>query len=164
LAAATPGRRSSWEPAPGHRDQADGDVRQVRADDERLLDPRRQRIQDLLDPLHDLVLTGRDVGVEVEPHLDDRDALPALGLDVVDVGDRTDRLLDGVGDRLLDVLDVGPGVLGPDRDDRQVDVGEEVDRHPPERGVTQDHDGEGRHQHGDGVADREEGQPHGGRP
>ena len=44
------------EPAAGHRDQADRDVREVEAQDERLLDPRRQAVQDLLDALDDLGL------------------------------------------------------------------------------------------------------------
>jgi hypothetical protein len=76
---------------------------------------------------------------------------------VVDVGDGADRLLDGVGDGLLDVLDVGAGVDRADRDHGEVDVREEVDRHAGERGGAEHHDGQRGHQDRDGVPHGEEG-------
>ena len=52
------------EVAAGDGDQRHRDVRQVIADDERLLDVPRQRVQDLLDPLDDLGLAVVDVGAQ----------------------------------------------------------------------------------------------------
>src|SRR5713226_5255940 len=94
------------------------------------------------------------------PQAHRREALPRLGLDELDVADGAHRLLDGVGDGLLDVEHTGARVDGPDVDDREVDVREEIDREPPEGHEAEDGHGQRRHQDGDGVAQREQRHPH----
>ena len=98
--------------------------------------PEGRAVADLLNALNDVVLAGVEVGVVVEPHLDDRDPLPASRLHVMHAGHGADDLLDGVGDRLLDVLDVRARVDGPDGDDRLVDVREQVDRQALQGGAA----------------------------
>ncbi len=148
------------EAAARQRHQAHRDVGEIELEDERLLDTGRQRVHDLLDPLHDLGQARVQIGAPREEHLDHGDALSRAGFDVAHVRDGGHGLLDRVGDGPLDVLDVGALVDGADPDRRVVDVGEEVDRHAAEGGRTEDHDGQRRHEDGDAVAHGEEREPH----
>src|SRR4029453_8564798 len=121
-----------------------------------------QRVHDLLDALHDLGEAGVEVVAPVELHLHHGQALPRPRLDIADARHRGDRLLDGVGDGALDVLDVGALVDGADPDGREVDVGEEIHRRPAERRRAEEHDRERAHEDRDPVPHGDEGQPHTG--
>jgi hypothetical protein len=148
------------EVAARHGDQGHRDVRQVVADDERLLDAPRQRVQDLLDALDHLGLAVVDVGAPVHPHPHGRQPLARLGLDEPHVADRAHGLLDRVGDRLLDVEHPRTRVHGADVDDRQVDIRKEIDGQPAQRDEAEDDDGERGHENGDGISQSEERHPH----
>ena len=91
------------QPLAADRDLHDGDVGDVELDDERLLDARRQRVQDLRHALRHLELRVVQVDAVVEPDADRREPLPRLALDAVDARRRAHRALDRLGDRLLDV-------------------------------------------------------------
>ena len=78
-------------------------------------------------------LRGRrlDVRAGLEEDLDDRDAGERLALDVLDVVDGRGEAALVVGDdALLHLLGRQAGVVPDDRDDRDVDVREDVGRHP----------------------------------
>jgi hypothetical protein len=86
------------EPVGAHRELRHGDVGDVELEDEGLLHPRRQRVEDLRDPLRHLELRVVEVGPVGEPHAHHRDALLRGALDAVDARGRGHRALDGHGD------------------------------------------------------------------
>src|SRR5213592_1583286 len=84
--------------------------------------------------------------LEHELHHQRREALLGDAAQLVDAVDGVDRLLDHLGDAGLHLLDAGALQRGGDGDDREVDVGEEVEAEAPV-GEEAEHD-QRRDQHG----------------
>jgi hypothetical protein len=98
-----------------------------------------------------------DVRALVKKDFDDRGAADGLALDVLDAVDgRGDRALVVAGDPLLHVLGAEAVVLPDDRDDRNVDLGENVGRHVEDREDSSQHD---EHRHDDEGVRAREGEP-----
>jgi hypothetical protein len=77
-----------------------------------------------------------------------------------DVRGGADGLLDGVDHALLDIERGCALVNHADKRDRNLNVGEEIDREAFEGGGPQDHHGQGQHQDADAIAQCEQCQPH----
>ena len=103
-----------------------------------------------------------DVGARLEEDLDDRDARERLALDVLDVVDGGgERALVVGDDALLHLLGRQARVVPDDRDDRDVDVREDVGRHPEDGDDAQDDDEHRHHDERVGAPQRQADDPHG---
>src|SRR5688572_16205603 len=80
----------------GDSDEGHRNIRDVELDDKRLKYTRRQAVQDLGNPLHDLHLSDVDVRTPVEPDLNGADALLGERFDMLHIGRRADGFLDGI--------------------------------------------------------------------
>ena len=80
---------------------------------------------------------------------------PAHAGDPPQAADDPERLLDGPGDVVLDLLGGGAGVLGPHRERRVAHLRHEVDREPPVREVAEDDRGQEDHRDGHGSGGEE---------
>jgi hypothetical protein len=69
-----------------------------------------------------------DVRSPVEPDLHGTDTLLGKGFDMLDVGGRTDRLLDGIDDTLFDIQRRSALINDAHEGDGHLDIGEEIDR------------------------------------
>jgi len=99
------------------------------------------------------------VGVEVDAH--DADVLVGLGFDVLDADDvRREGALELRDDAPLHLFGREPVVLPDDAHDREVDVGEDVDRHRRDRGAAQDGDQQGQNDERIRTPQREPDNPH----
>src|SRR5690606_22295828 len=132
------------------RDRQDGRRPDVELLDRRRIDPIRQvgLYLGYFVPyfLHRLV--DRDLELELDDNLGD--ALEVDRPEHLDARERVDRLLDGIADFALHRGGVRPGIHHGHRDDRKLDVGEQVDADPrirerPEHDQRRDeHHGEDR--------------------
>ena len=138
----------------GQRVAADGDLDDRHAggavaDDVGGRDARRHELQERLAGGGHLGLGLRDCGPRVEVDANDADAVERLALDVLDAIDRgrQDALVDE-DEPGFDLVGGHAGELPDDRDDRDVDVREDVRGHavdadPAQDGDQQRHDHEG---------------------
>ena len=91
----------------------------------------------------------RHVRAGVEEQLHHRHALDVAALDVVDAGDVEKVVLVIVGEQPLHLRRVHAAVGLGDVDDREVQVGEDVDRHPGHGQHAAQRDGDDEHHHGE---------------
>jgi hypothetical protein len=103
------------------------------------------------------------VGAPVELQLHARQPLGRLALQRGDALDRGHRALDRPGQEVLDLLRADAGIVRDDRDAREVDLGQEVDRQARGGDAAQDADDDAEHRHADRAPDREPGPPAGHR-
>ena len=139
------------------RDQADRQARRVELLHDRRQRARRQPPQVRHREIRDLVDVGVGVGAGLEEHLDDADARQRPRLHVIDAGAEREEPLEAAGDVGLDLLRRHAVVERRDDDLRDVDVGEQVDRHAHDAGQPDDRDDQRHDDDEVGVADGEAG-------
>ena len=140
----------------------DGDVRRAVVDDERRGGAGRQELEEGLRDGGHLCVGHLHLRARVEEDLGDRHAIERLALDVLDAVDgRRQPALEEAGETLLHLVRRQATVLPDDGDHRDVDLGQDVGRHPQDRVDPADDD---EHRHDDkGVRapQREADDPHG---
>ncbi len=135
-----------------------------------LQDLRRERarrhVADLdLALRHDLRQCEVHLYGRVEEHTDDGDALMRLRFNVLDADHvRRQRPLEVGDDPALHFLRRQAVVLPDDADDREVDVGKDVDRHRRDRETAQDGDQQSHDDEGIRAPEGEPDDPHGSSP
>ncbi len=92
-------------------------------------------------------------GMEEELHLGE--ALDVLRLDMVDAADVEEVVLVMEGEQPFHLRRVHAAVRLDDIDDRQIEIGEDVDLHPGQRQAAADQQARQRHHDRDGVPQRE---------
>src|SRR5690606_8359977 len=108
-----------------------------------------------LEVLADLHLGGVHVGAPGEADDDDRGALPGGRLHRLDALDGGDRALDRLGQQRLDVARARALVGRDDRDDRELDLGQPIEREVREREEAEADEAGVDHRRGHATADRE---------
>ena len=113
-----------------------------------------------LDVRDDLRQCLAHVRPRMEEELDQADILDGTGLDVLDPGD-IEKVVLVVGDEVaLHLGGIHSSVRLRDVDDRQVEVREEVDRHPPHCQACPQAEGQHHHQEGDRISQPKNDQVH----
>ena len=136
--------------------------RRVVGEDQRRHRTRRKAADDRLRDRDDLRERRGQVGAAVEEHLDHGHAVVRLRLDALDVVDRGRHAALEIGDDPAFHLLGGEAVVAPDdADDRDVDVGEDVGRHPHDRQRADDQDQERQHDERVRAAQGKLDNPHG---
>ncbi len=117
------------EPCAGETELQDGNAGGAEVDDLRRQDAGRQLAQHELGDGADLRVGGVQTGARLQVDLDDDYTGDGGGFGVLDVVDqRGESLLVGRGESAFELLGIETGVLPGDRDDRDIDVGEDVGR------------------------------------
>ena len=141
-------------------EQHDRQRRDVEALNRRVFDVLWKRAANSSDLLADF--GGGGLRIDFEAQLD-ADARHAFGgcrdhfLHAVDAGD---RVLDRAGDERLDFFGAGAGERHDDVDEREVDLGEEVDAQPRHRDDAEHHEAHDDHRREDGPFDGGIRDPH----
>ena len=146
-----------------HRHLQDGDVRGAVADDERRGGAGRHRADRRLGDGGHLRGGGLDLGARLEEDLHHRHAGQRLALDVLDVVDGGGQSpLIVVDHPFLHLLGREARVVEDDGDHRDVDVGEDVRRHPHDGEDPEDDDEHRHHYEGVRALERHADEPHHG--
>ncbi len=143
------------------RELDDRHARRVVLKDERRHRARRHSSQNCLRHRRDLRQRGFDVHVRLEVDLDDADARIGVRFDRSHVADRRrDRVLGERRDPRGHVLRRQPVKVPDDRDDRDVDLLEDVGRGRHDRRDAEQQDRESHDDEGVGAPEREPNDPH----
>jgi hypothetical protein len=149
------------ESLPGEAELQDGDAGGGEVNDLRREDAGGKILEHLLGRGGDLGVGGVERGARLEVDFDDVFAVEASGFDVLDVVDEGGKgPLVGAGDAAFDFFGAEAGVLPGDRDDGDIDVGEDVRGGPQDQHRRRDQDQDREDNEGIGPVKREANNPH----
>ncbi len=139
----------------------DGDGGGGEVNDLRREDAGRELLEHLLGAGGDLGVGGVEGGARLQVDLDDVFAVEAGGLDVLDVIDEGgEGALVGAGDASFDLFGTEAGVLPGNRDNGDIDVGEDVRGGPQDEHRSSDHDENRKDDKRIGPVERQPDNPH----
>ncbi len=116
---------------------------------------------DAVDAAADVVGGDVEVGAPGEVEADDARAFARRGVDLLEAGDRADRLLERPRDRFLDLARADTRVVDADGDARQLQLRHQVDRQPQQRDRAEQDDDPAQHEHRDRAVDGDTRDAHG---
>ena len=142
-------------------EEEDRERGRVELEDDRGVGFLGQAGADAVDAAADVVGGDVEVGAPGEVEADDARAFARRGVDLLEAGDRADRLLERPRDRFLHLARADARVVDADGDARQLQLRHQVDRQAQQRDRAEQDDDPAQHEHRDRAVDGDARDAHG---